>query len=73
MLPQSPVISPQTGFFDIASQLNPNHMLLALSRELDWSSIESSLSPLYSAKGRRAKPIRLTEWSVNVKATVQFE
>ncbi len=59
MLPQSPVISPQTGFFDIASQLNPNHMLLALSRELDWSSIESSLSPLYSAKGRRAKPIRL--------------
>ncbi len=59
MLPQSPVISPQTGFFDIASQLNPNHMLLALSRELDWSSIESSLSPLCSAKGRRAKPIRL--------------
>ena len=59
MLAESSNISPQIGFFDIASQLNPNHNLLVLGNQLDWSSIESSLSVFYSDKGRRAKPIRL--------------
>jgi IS5 family transposase len=59
MLPNSPIDSAQTGFFDIANQLNSNHPLLALGRAIDWSSLEDEFRPLYSAQGRRAKPIRL--------------
>ena len=59
MLPSSPSESTQTGFFDIASQLDPNHQLLALSKAMDWGGLEKSFAPLYSTKGRGAKPIRL--------------
>ncbi|SFG30016.1 transposase [Neptunomonas qingdaonensis] len=59
MLPNSPVDSAQTGFFDIANQLNANHPLLALGRAIDWSLLEHEFKPLYSARGRNVKPIRL--------------
>lgn len=59
MLPKSPSDRPQTSFFDIASQLDKQHPLLALSRELDWHSLETGFAELYSDVGRQAKPIRL--------------
>jgi len=59
MLPDSSSSSPQSGFFDIFSQLDGNHRLLQLARVLDWSGIEQSLSEHYSPVGRSAKPIRL--------------
>lgn len=59
MLPNSPIDSAQTGFFDIANQLDTHHPLLALGRAIDWSLLENEFRPLYSAKGRSAKPIRL--------------
>lgn len=59
MLPTIPGDSPQTGFFDIAHQLNPDHPLLALSKTLPWLELANAFAPLYSARGRAAKPIRL--------------
>ena len=59
MLPKSPIDSAQIGFFDIANQLNPKHPLLALAHAIDWRSLENEFAPLYSSKGRNAKPIRL--------------
>lgn len=59
MLTESPINTPQTGFFDILDQLDSNEPLLALGRALDWSALEEALSPLYSDRGRKAKPIRL--------------
>lgn len=59
MLLSSPCETPQTGFFDIASQLDPVHPLLALGKAIDWSGLEKSFASLYSTKGRGAKPIRL--------------
>ena len=59
MLSQSPEQSPQTGFFDIAGQLDPNHPLLALGHAIDWPILGSAFADLYSDKGRAAKPIRL--------------
>ena len=49
-------ISPSFGLMD---QLNPNHPLLLLSKEINWQGFESELAPLYSRIGRKAKPIRL--------------
>ena len=59
MLPPSPETLPQTSFFDIVSQLDATHPLLSLGEAFDWASLEASFSPLYSGKGRAAKPIRL--------------
>jgi len=59
MLPDSPSDSPQSSFFDISHQLDFNHPLLALGRVLDWDELERTFAPLYSTKGRNAKPIRL--------------
>lgn len=59
MLPQSPCDTTQVGFFDIFDQLNHEHPLIALSRAIDWKSLESAFESLYSDKGRAAKPIRL--------------
>jgi len=59
MLPESPSDSLQSSFFDITHQLNFNHPLLALGWALDWDKLERTFAPLYSTKGRNAKPIRL--------------
>ena len=59
MRSNSPIDTPQSGFFDILNQLDSNDPLLALGNEIDWSSLESAFAPLYSRKGRAAKPIRL--------------
>lgn len=59
MLPKSPDTHPQSNMFDIVGQLDANDPLLALARELDWQSLESTFAPLYSELGRSAKPIRL--------------
>lgn len=59
MLPPSPATHPQSSLFGIVSQLDSAHPLLALGQALDWSSLEAGFSPLYSDKGRAAKPIRL--------------
>ena len=59
MLSDSPSSHPQIGFFDIQSQLDQKHPLLALGNAFDWSFLESAFVPLYSDKGRASKPIRL--------------
>lgn len=56
---KSPIESNQLGFFDIAHQLKAGHPLTALGNKLDWSLLEETFAPLYSDKGRNAKPIRL--------------
>lgn len=59
MLPSSPAVSPQSGFFDITHQLNSSHPLIALGNAIHWSDVEQTFADLYSDKGRGAKPIRL--------------
>lgn len=59
MLTKSPSDSAQTSFFDIINQLDDTHPLLALSHAIDWYLLEQEFAPLYSSKGRKAKPIRL--------------
>lgn len=49
----------QLGFFDITQQLNADHPLIVLGNHLDWALLEETFAPLYSTKGRHAKPIRL--------------
>ena len=51
--------NPKPAFLILRAKLDPNHTLLALGSKLDWLSIEEKLKPLYSRKGRHAKPIRL--------------
>lgn len=43
----------------LLDQLNPKHPLLQLAKTIPWSYFEEAFSPLYSTKGRPAKPIRL--------------
>lgn len=59
MRSDSPINTHQTGFFDIASQLDSSHPLLALGDAINWDALESGFAPLYSHLGRAAKPIRL--------------
>lgn len=59
MRTESPVMSSQRSLFDITSQLDPSHELIALSKRLNWSHLEDKLGVHYSDKGRPAKPIRL--------------
>tara|TARA_R110002072_G_scaffold301723_1_gene482150 strand:- start:6442 stop:7074 length:633 start_codon:yes stop_codon:yes gene_type:complete len=59
MRSNSPVDTPQSGFFDILSQLDYDDPLLALGREINWKTLEQKLSEHYSDQGRAAKPIRL--------------
>ena len=59
MRSNSPVDNPQTGFFDILSQLDYDDPLLALGRELNWKGLEEALAVHYSDQGRAALPIRL--------------
>lgn len=59
MRTKSPIDVPQTSFFDMFDQLKDNHPLIVLSTAIDWTSLEEAFAPLYSNKGRGAKPIRL--------------
>jgi IS5 family transposase len=59
MLHSSPADSAQASFFDMMSQLDQSDPLLALSRSIPWSELETAFSPLYKNGGRGAKPIRL--------------
>jgi len=59
MLEKSPASAPQLGFFDIFDQVDRNDPLLQLGNAIPWEALEKALSPLYSDKGRKAKPIRL--------------
>lgn len=68
MLTKSPNSSPQSSFFDITSQLNSDHVLIVLAKELDWASLEKCLSKYYSDKGRPAKPIRLMSGLLMLKS-----
>jgi len=38
--------------------INPNHELVVLSQQIDWSEFEDSFSPLYSHTGQPGMPIR---------------
>ena len=38
--------------------INPNHELVVLSHQVDWSEFENSFSPLYSHTGQPGVPIR---------------
>jgi len=59
MLPDSPNTHPQSSVFDIVSQFDLNHPLLALGEAFDWHKLEEEFAALYSDRGRCAKPIRL--------------
>ena len=67
MLPESPSQSQQRHFFDITHQLDQNHPLLALGQVLNWAALEQAFAPLYSKKGRHAKPIRLMSGLLLIK------
>ena len=43
----------------LEAQLNPNHSLYLLSKEIDWNYFEEEFKDLYSDKGRPAHSIRL--------------
>lgn len=50
----------QFSFFtSFEEQLDRSHPLYLLANKIDWQLLESQLSPLYSHRGRPAKPIRL--------------
>ena len=50
----------QFSFFtSFEEQLDHSHPLYLLANKIDWQLLESQLSPLYSHRGRPAKPIRL--------------
>lgn len=59
MLKNAPCESSQLGFFDLMTQLDSTHELLALANTFNWQRLESAFLPLYSHRGRGAKPIRL--------------
>ena len=44
---------------NLIDQLNPRHPILKLGENIPWVYFETEFSPLYSEKGRPAKPIRL--------------
>lgn len=59
MITNAPCDSSQLGFFDLMTQLDSTHELLALANIFNWQRLESAFLPLYSHRGRGAKPIRL--------------
>ena len=59
MRSDSPSENRQSGFFDITSQLDHSHPLLALAKAISWFDLERDFAPFYSDQGRKAKPIRL--------------
>ena len=59
MIKNAPCDSSQLGFFDLMTQLDSTHELLALANTFNWQHLESAFQPLYSHRGRGIKPIRL--------------
>lgn len=53
--------SSQTSFLmsGLSEQLNPRHPIYQLSKVINWDSLESDFSSLYSRRGRPAKAVRL--------------
>ena len=54
--------NPQQGnllFANLLEQLNPKHPLLQLAKTIPWDYFEKEFAPLYSHRGKPAKPIRL--------------
>lgn len=43
----------------LEAQLDPQHELLVLARQIDWEGLEQTLRPYYKQGGRPAKPTRL--------------
>jgi IS5 family transposase len=44
---------------NLLDQLTPRHPLLELAQAIPWSHFDAEFSPLYSTRGKPAKPIRL--------------
>jgi len=61
MKPKAPPREKQGHFLyqDLLEQLNPKDPLLLLGKTIPWECFERDFTPLYSAAGRPAKPIRL--------------
>jgi transposase, IS5 family len=53
--------SSQTSFLmnGLSEQLNPRHPIYQLNKIIDWESLETDFTRLYSRRGRPAKPVRL--------------
>ncbi len=63
----------QGSFFDIGSQLDEKHPLIALAEKIDWGCIEKGLSQFYSTeKGRAGKPIRLMSGLLMLKQLYDY-
>ncbi len=63
----------QGSFFDIGSQLDEKHPLIALAEKIDWGCIEKELSQFYSTeKGRPGKPIRLMSGLLMLKQLYDY-
>jgi len=46
-------------FPNLIDQLDPCHLLLKLAQHIPWQFFEDEFAPLYSHRGKPAKPIRL--------------
>ena len=44
---------------NLLDQLNPRHPLLTLAQAIPWAHFDAAFAPLYSTRGKPAKPIRL--------------
>ena len=56
----APQISQGTFLYpDLIDQLNPKDPLLLLAARIPWDRLETEFAPLYSERGRPAKPVRL--------------
>jgi IS5 family transposase len=44
---------------NLLDQLNQRHPLLKLANAIPWEHFETAFAPLYSTRGKPAKPIRL--------------
>ena len=51
----------QTSFLypELLDQLDPKDTLLLLAKKIPWEQLEKDFAPLYSERGRPAKPVRL--------------
>lgn len=60
MLPEKTKTDDQYNLMpDLLTCLNKQDPLILLSFKLPWTTFEQAFAPLYSTKGRRAKPVRL--------------
>lgn len=60
MKPTSPNPAQNSFLYpNLVDQLNPQHPLLMLAANIPWQYFEDEFAPLYSHRGKPAKPIRL--------------